>query len=196
MKTKRKKIKKLRKLKKTYPKVTCAFVKDGEQCEYPAVGESTLCARHGGSRVVKENLVDKYHPIDKIHSQYRQDYHPMAFITFSKGGMSPVEVAAEFGVSLQAILRWQEKYLDFNTAYEVGAAMYEAWWLSEARGNLGNSRYNTGLFKYITGNKLGYAEKMESKSLNMNLHGVMVVPDKISEANWEEEAMENGKDHI
>ena len=90
---------------------------------------------------------------------------------------------------------WTEKYLEFNTAYEVGMAMYEAWWLAEARGNLSNSRYNNTLFKYITGNKLGYSEKIENRNLNMNVHGVMVVPDKVEEAEWEEEAVQRGKEH-
>lgn len=188
-----KRIKKISKIKKKYPKAQCMFVSEEGQCTKNAVGKSTLCKSHGGEPVIKENLVTEHDPIRS--PLYKPEYHPMEFITLSREGLSPVEIAAEFSVGISTIHNWQENYLEFNTAYDVGLAMYEAWWLAEARGNLGNSRYNTGLFKYITGNKLGYAEKMESKNLNMNVHGVMVVPDKVSEADWEEEAIQHGKDN-
>lgn len=188
------KLKKISKIKKKYPKAQCAFVDLDGQCTSNAVGKSTLCKKHGGSTVIKENLVTKYDPIRS--PKYQPEYHPMEFITLSREGMSIVEIAAEFGVGISTLQGWQENYLEFNTAYEVGQAMYEAWWLTEAKGNLGNSRYNTQLFKYITANKLGYAEKIESRNLNMNVHGVMVVPDKVPEADWEEEAIDHGKKHI
>jgi len=188
-----KKLKKISKIKKVYPKTQCMYVGSEGQCTEDAVGKSTLCEDHGGEVIIKENLVTKYDPLGS--ALYKPEYHPMQFITLSREGMSPVEIAAEFQVGIKSINKWQEKYLEFNTAYEVGLAIYEAWWLAEARGNLGNSRYNTSLFKYITGNKLGYAEKMESKNLNMSIHGVMVVPDKVSEAEWEEEAIQHGKDN-
>jgi len=73
----------------------------------------------------------------------------------------------------------------FNTAPEIGQALHEAWWIQQGKNGLTNRGFNTSLFKFLTSNKLGYSDKMETKSLNMNLHGVLMVPDKMSDDEWE-----------
>ena len=67
---------------------------------------------------------------------------------------------------------------------EIGEAMHETWYLLQGKNNLENPRFNTGLFKFLTANKLGYAEKVESKNINMNAHGVLLIPNQQSEDEW------------
>ena len=55
-------------------------------------------------------------------------------------------------------------------------ALYESWWLVKGKEGLDNPRdFNTPLYKFLTGNKLGYSDKVESKNFNVNA-GVLVVP--------------------
>ena len=73
------------------------------------------------------------------------------------------------------------------TAFEVGQVLHEAWYLKTGKDGLKQRGFNTTLFKFLAGNKLGYSDKMESKNfnLNQNVHGVLVVPAKVSEEEWE-----------
>ena len=75
----------------------------------------------------------------------------------------------------------------FNKAYDIGKAMHEAWWIEQGKSGLNNRGFNTSLFKFLTSNKLGYSDKMETKNMNMNVHGVLMVPDKVSEEEWEQD---------
>ena len=91
------KIKKIRKIKKKYPEAQCMHIDtSGEQCTKKAVGKSTLCKKHGGKVIIKENLLARYDPVES--PLYKPDYHPMAFNTLSRDGLSPVEKAAEYSI--------------------------------------------------------------------------------------------------
>ena len=170
------------KLVKKYPKQRCAI----EGCTHNAVGKTDICKRHGGDPIIYENLLlpEECSSALVSASKYQPAYHPMQFISLSRDGMSDVEIAAQFEVSTGTLRNWSEKFADFNTAYEVGQALHEAWWLQEGKNNLDNRGYNTGLYKFITGNKLGYSDKMESKNLNVTA-GVLLVPQQVSPEDWE-----------
>lgn len=173
-----------------YKKQKCAFVFDcGTRCRNNAVGKSTLCKKHGGDPIIKENLVPAKSEKDLtgLITKYNPSTHPVMFMDLSRQGMSDVEIAAEFEVGVDTLRGWAEKYEMFNTAYEIGRAMHESWWLGQGKNGLNNRGFNTGLFKFLTSNKLGYSDKMETKSMNMNIHGVLMVPDKMSEEEWEKD---------
>lgn len=170
------------KLIKVYPKQQCVT----EGCTRNAVGKTDVCKRCGGDPIIRENLLlPEEVPTALVSaSKYQPAYHPMEFITLSREGMSEVEIAAKFEVSVGTMRSWSEKFADFNTAFEVGQAMHEAWWLQEGKDNLDNRGYNTGLFKFLTGNKLGFSDKMESKNLNVSA-GVLLVPQQMTKDDWE-----------
>jgi len=156
-----------------------------EGCTNKAVGGVDMCRRHGGISLIRGNLVpSSILPTALLGTVYRNDIHPMWFIRLAKEGMSEVEIAAEIEVSVGTMRDWADKFTEFNTAYEVGQALHESWWIQEAKENLDNRSYNVGLFKFITGNKLGYSEKTESKNLHVHA-GVLQVPAKVTEAEWE-----------
>ena len=192
------KIKKpLRKIKKKFKRITkynkqkCAFVKNGNQCKRNAVGKSTLCKKHGGDPIVPANLVKKdEHHLIGINTKFDPGYHPLQFIDLSRSGLSDVEIAAEFQVGITTLRDWNEKFAEFNLAYEIGQALHETWWLQQGKNGLRDRSFNTNLFKFLTGNKLGYSEKIESKNLNMNIHGVLMVPDAVTEEQWEEDIVD------
>ena len=171
------------KVLKIYPKEQCMV----EGCTNNAVGKGITCKQHGGDPVIPENLLQTCEiPAQTlIASKFEPATHPISFIALSREGMSAVEIAAEFGVSVNTLRNWSEKYADFNTAYEVGQAMHEAWWLQEGKNNLDNRGYNTGLYKFITGNKLGFSDKIESKNLNITA-GVLMVPEQLNIIDWED----------
>jgi len=168
---------------KKYPKERCSV----KGCRNYAVGKTDVCKKHGGDPVVKENLVlpdEILPPLLLNNTKYNPSYHPMAFIEMSRDGLSDIEIAAKFEVAVTTIRNWAEKYAEFNTAYEVGQALHESWWLAEGKKNLDNRGYNTGLYKFLTGNKLGYSDKIESKNLNVTA-GVLMVPGQVSIEEWE-----------
>jgi len=169
---------------KRYPKEQCMT----EGCTHNAVGKGVICKRCGGDPVIKENLLEvREIPIGTLmNTKYDPDGHPLQFIALSREGLSDVEIAAEFGVSVTTLRGWSERFADFNTAYDIGKDMHEAWWLREGKENLDNRSYNTGLFKFLAGNKLGYSDKMESKNLNITA-GVLMVPAQQSQKEWEGE---------
>jgi len=180
---------KIKKIKRYKPQ-RCAYVdENGVQCRFKAVGKSTLCKKHGGDPIIKDNLITMDEASQLIIGASKFDIasHPILYIELSREGLSEVEIAAQFGVSVETIRKWAEKYEIFNRAYDIGKAMYEAWWLVQGKSGLGNRFFNTSLFKFLTSNKLGYSDKMETKALNMNVHGVLLVPDKVSEDEWEKD---------
>jgi len=175
-----------RPLRKRYKKQKCAFVdENGKRCKRNAVGKSTLCKKHGGNPVVVEDLIPDSRAGLVPRSKFNPAYHPIAFVSLAKEGMSEVEIAAKFEISVGTLRRWSETYESFSIAYDIGKTMNEAWWQTRGKEALGDRFFNTSLFKFMTSNLLGYSDKMETKSTNMNLHGVLVVPDPMSEEEWE-----------
>lgn len=184
--------KKPRKLRKWYVKQKCAFANsEGIKCNMNAVGKSTLCGKHGGERIDRDNLITGKSNLP-VSSVFDASKHPINYIDLSRSGMSNVEIAAEFMISTATLKDWSEKYVEFSTAYEIGQALHESWWLQQGKGGLHDNRnFNTSLFKFLTGNKLGYSDKIESKNLNINAHGVLLVPDAMSESAWSKANMED-----
>jgi hypothetical protein len=174
------------KLRKKYKNAQCAFLyPTGHRCKRNAVGKSSLCKNHGGSVLIPENAEDGKEVLLIGNSKYDVAHHPLEYINLSREGFSEVEIAATFETSVGVIRKWAEHFKEFATAYEIGTALHEAWWLTRGKANLNNRGFNTSLFKFLTTNKLGYAEKLETKSTNLNVHGVLLVPDKVNEAEWE-----------
>lgn len=186
-------VKQERKLKKYYKKQRCAFVfSNGTQCKKLAVGKSSLCKRHGGDPTIKENLYKGTEEVllPNVRVKFDPAFHPIRYIELSKDGLSEVEIAAEFEIAVITIQEWAEKFESFYIAKEVGKAMHESWWLRQGKENMSTRAFNASLYKYITMNKLGYSDKIEQKSLNMNIHGVLMVPDSVSEEDWEKGAID------
>ena len=100
-------------------------------------------------------------------------------------GKSDVEIAAEFLVGPETLRSWSETYENFSIAYEIGQAMHEAFYLDLGKRNLGNPMFQTSLFKFLAGNKLGYSDKVESRNFNTTLVGVLKVPGMDSESDWD-----------
>lgn len=176
---KKKKIKPI----KVYPKEQCHYIeRNGSRCCRNAIGNGQLCKMHGGEKD-RSNLIEEgslsYQLVKKklnMVQMYDPDKHPISFIRLSRQGLSEVEIAAEFGVSVRTMQGWSEKFELFSEAYDIGMALYESWWLTKGKEGLDNPRdFNTPLYKFLTGNKLGYSDKVESKNFNVNA-GVLVVP--------------------
>jgi hypothetical protein len=181
---------------KKYMKKRCgATTGAGTQCKKKALEGDDFCATHGGVlQASKEGLIDeKKYPYLLNKTKYDPDYHPEKYLELSSNGYSDVEIAAEFDVSVPSITEWSEKYLKFNACYEAGKAKYEAWWLREGKSGLRDRRFNTVLYKFLTGNKLGYTDRIESKNLNMNVNGVLVVPGSKSIEEWEADTVQEAE---
>lgn len=177
-----------------YKKKRCSYVNpDGNQCHFFCVGRGNVCGQHGGTPA-EESLVETSGMYSALFRQYNPAVHPMQYILLSKDGKSEVEIAAELGISIATMRKWADKYKEFSVAYEIGQSMHEAWWIQEGKDNLHNRFYQTGLFKFLTGNKLGYSEKVETKNLNQNQFGVLLVPADVSIDEWEKNNIDEAID--
>jgi hypothetical protein len=186
--TRKKKAKKLKIKVPVYVKQKCAYTKDGKQCKLNAVGKSTLCKKHGGNPIVIENTLPPKETKAQLlltNSTFNPAVHPLSYISAASNGASDVEIAAQFLISLTTLKKWSERYKEFAIAYEIGQALHESWWLKAGKDGLQDRHFNTSLFKFLTGNKLGYSDKIENRNINMNIHGVLLVPDKMTEDEWE-----------
>ena len=187
-----------KKKKIIFKKMRCKKInKFGIQCKRMAVGKSTLCSVHGGSKIVNELLMSVHEEHNLVPTKFDITVHPMSFVEMSSQGLSDVEIAAEFKVGLSTLRGWSEKYKEFAQAWEIGKACHESWWLSRGKSNLTNTRFQTGLYKFLTTNKLGYAEKIETKSHNINENvGVLLIPGKMTVEEWEaNNRKEDGEDN-
>jgi len=188
MLTRKKKIKKKYKIKTEYKKKKCSFVdSDGKRCKRNAVGKSSLCQKHGGLKYDPDLALSVSETKEVLgRTKFNPSVHPIKFIEYSAEGLSPVEIAAKFLVGRNTLEGWAERYIEFLTAFDVGKVLYESWWLAKGKDGLEKRGFNTPLYKFLTGNKLGYSDKSESRNLNINqnLHGVLVVPEKQTEDEW------------
>ena len=189
---------KIRKIKrkKIYVKEKCHYTEDGERCKRNAIGNGQLCALHGGTKDLENVLSSEAIQLIKAEIgnvlTFDPAIHPLQMIDLSRQGMSDVEIAATVGVSVATLKDWADRYGPFSIAYEIGQALHETWWLTKGKAGLDSKYFNTSLFKFLTGNKLGYADKIETKNLNMTAHGVLVAPAKQSIDEWEAAGVDNG----
>ena len=108
-----------------YPKEKCII----PGCARYAVGKDTVCKIHGGDPVIKENLLKNEEIPDYLQFKTKYDpaTHPIRYIELARLGKSESEIASEFNVSKADIRDWVQNFLEFNTAYEIGQTLYEAW---------------------------------------------------------------------
>ncbi len=182
-------VKRKLKRKKIYVKEKCHYHEGGIRCTRNAIGNGQLCKLHGGERdltnVLSPEATQLYLAVKGHSIKFNPGIHPLQMIDLSRQGMSDVEIAAEIGVGVGTLRGWADQYEEFSLAYEIGQALHESWWLQKGKTGLDQRNFNTSLFKFLTGNKLGYADKVETKNLNMNTCGVLVVPTKQSMDEWE-----------
>lgn len=179
-----------------YRKKRCAFIcENGVPCANYAVGSGNVCKTHGGNPIAPESLtkLDTYNFQDSpgYVQKYDPVFHPKLYIEYSRIGMSLVEIAAEFKIKVQTLKDWAEKFESFAEAFEIGEALHESWWIRQGKNNLNSRFFQTGLYKFLTGNKLGYADKIETRNINQNSFGVLVVPGKVSVDDWEQKNIED-----
>ena len=185
-------VKKYRRVK--YKKARCLHIKDdGTRCKRAAIGRGDKCDIHGGEKFAEETLPANYFNAIVENGKYDPVVFPMKYIQLSQRGMSDAEIAADMKVSVRMLQLWAEQYKEFGIAYEIGQAMHEAWYLRVGKGGLNNRFFNTSLFKFLTGNKLGYSEKIETKNMNQNQYGVLLVPGSMSCDEWEQKNEEDEK---
>lgn len=181
-----------------YESQRCMYVNpEGTQCKNFACGSGTLCSVHSNqTKVQRLQSSSTDVPFDSLPSTYLERtkfdpaVHPLLYIKLSKQGRSDVEIASEFSISVQTLKRWTQEITEMKEAYEIGQTMYEAFFLKKGTENLENDRFNNVLYKYITMNKLGYSDKMETKSTSTGLHGVLLIPGTSSIEDWERQTIE------
>ena len=91
----------------------------GKRCHRNAVGSSTLCKRHGGNPVIRDNLLPSKYKED-LRVKYDPSIHLLGVIAFSNEGMSEKEIAGAFGVSANTLRSWEESYDPLQPSRQAG----------------------------------------------------------------------------
>ena len=61
---------------------------------------------------------------------------------------------------------------DFREVVEVGRALSHAWWETQGRKNLYNSKFNTQLYKTMMSNHFGWSDKSETSMTRLDFENM------------------------
>lgn len=76
-------------------------------------------------------------------------------------GASQIEVMAKLGISRTVWDRFLDEEPEFIAIVEQGTGLCEAWWMTEARNNLYNHKFQTVLWYMNMKNRFGWKDKAE-----------------------------------
>jgi len=94
-------------------------------------------------------------------------------------GYSKTKVAATLGVHKDTLYEWMKVHPDFSDAIRAGETLSEAWWEDEGRQALTKEKYNTPMFKWLTGNIHGWSDK---SSQQVDISGDLSIGSAIEKA--------------
>lgn len=83
-------------------------------------------------------------------------------------GAGDAEVAAELRITLKQFYKQMQDNDKFNILVEYGRTLSQAWWERQFRSNLKTKGFNTSALTFYMKNKFGWADKIESNSVNEN----------------------------
>lgn len=90
----------------------------------------------------------------------REDWREV-ILSHMKEGASIVEVRAELGISSTLWERLVDEEPEFATIVQQGKELCEAWWMTQARSNLYNGKFQTVLWYMNMKNRFGWKDKAE-----------------------------------
>ena len=91
-------------------------------------------------------------------------------IEYYKEGYSDAEVAAAMNITVREYYAQISENAVFGKLVEYGRTLSLAWWEGQARKNINNKQFNTPLWVFTMKNKYGWADKVETSSVNENLN--------------------------
>lgn len=94
-------------------------------------------------------------------------------------GWSKTRVAAKLGVHKATLYDWMEAHPEFLDAVRMGETLSEAWWEQAGQDALWVHKYNTNMFKWMTGNIHGWSEK---QSQDIKIGGDLTVGTRIEQS--------------
>jgi transposase-like protein len=83
---------------------------------------------------------------------YEPEYADMV-VEYGRQGMSIAIMAYMLGVSRPTLNKWRERYPDFDEAMEYALELAQGALEVEALANMGNSRFNTNLHRFVMANR-------------------------------------------
>lgn len=83
-------------------------------------------------------------------------------------GYSDAEVAAAMNITIKAFHSQLGENPSFAKLVEYGRTLSTAYWEGLARKNIMNKSFNTSLYNFYMKNKFGWADKVETSSVNEN----------------------------
>ena len=89
-------------------------------------------------------------------------------INYYSEGYSDAEVAAAMKITVREYFTQINENAVFAKLVEYGRTLSLAWWESQARLNINNKQFNTPLWVFTMKNKYGWADKVETSSVNEN----------------------------
>lgn len=91
-----------------------------------------------------------------------KDNWPDLMIALYREGRSDMAVCNKLGIQRRTFDKHYRDSEKFRDLVEYGRACAESWWEEEARANINNKNFNTGLFKAYMGKHYGWGSKNET----------------------------------
>lgn len=101
-------------------------------------------------------------------TQEMQDRARLVVENVMNQGGSLLEVAFTLGITNDTVHRWVKENKEFSDTITRGKMAREIWFENQARNNVSNKEYNTGLFGLYAMNSVGWSRREKSET-NLNV---------------------------
>jgi hypothetical protein len=106
--------------------------------------------------------------LDKLGAR-EHDWRREALNLYDQGAFDR-EVMRELDLTpeMWRVLTESPNYREFSEVVEIGRAFSAAWWETQGRKNLNNSKFNTALYKSMMSNHFGWSDKTEQSMTRLD----------------------------
>jgi len=104
---------------------------------------------------------------------YKPEY-PQLLVELLGKGKTAVAFCAEVMVSKQTFYIWIDTHPKFKSAYELGTALAEQYWVELGEANVDNPDFNYNAYAFQMGSRFGIGKTRKSKAKKVAPKGVVI----------------------
>lgn len=94
-------------------------------------------------------------------------------------GAHDIEICKILRLTLRQFQNYYQTDAKFREVVDIGRVMSQAYWLEAGRKNLGNSKFNNGLWSFNMKNRFGWADKTENVNSEVSDDSVEALSSKL-----------------
>lgn len=106
-------------------------------------------------------------------TSYKPEY-PKLLVELLAKGKTAVAFCAEVMVSKQTFYDWVDTHKEFKSAYELGTALAEQYWIELGEANVDNPDFNYNAYAFQMGSRFGIGKTRKSKAKKVSPKGTLI----------------------